>query len=289
MSFSNPEYPFIPKRAVIGGREMSYVDEGTGPPVLMVHGNPTWSFLFRHLIRGLRRDFRVVAPDHIGCGLSAKPEPYPYTLATHITNLEKFIDHLGLDDVTLMVHDWGGAIGMGWAGRHPERVRALIVSNSAAFIDARIPWRIALCRLPLIGPLLLRGLNAFSLGALVMARATWPGRAVRHGYLYPYGSWDERVAVNAFVRDIPMHPSHPSWETLEAVERNLRRLAAKPTLILWGGRDFCFNDHFYREWRARFPGARACYYAHAGHYAPDEAAMDMLPEIENFMRLSADG
>ena len=284
MAFSNPQYPFTPRTLTIGGQTMSYVDEGEGPVLLMVHGNPTWSFLYRHLITALRGRFRLIAPDHIGCGLSAKPQDYPYTLATHIDNLVTLVETLDLGEFALMMHDWGGAIGMGAAARLPERVRGLIVSNTAAFTDSHIPKRIALCRLPLLGPLLLRGANVFSRAALVMATAGRLDRDARQGYLYPYDSWANRVAVNAFVRDIPMSPRHPSWGTLRAVEEGLARLGAHPMLILWGGRDFCFNDHFFAEWRRRFPGAFARYYGHAGHYAPDEAAFEMAPEIARFLK-----
>ena len=161
-------YPFASHYFDTGGRRMHYVDEGAGPAVVMLHGNPTWSFYYRELITALRDSYRVIAPDHIGCGLSDKPQDYPYTLATHIENLERLLDHLGLDDITLAMHDWGGAIGCGFAVRHPQRVGRLIVLNTAAFLG-RTPWRIRMCRLPVLGPLLVRGLNGFARTATLMA------------------------------------------------------------------------------------------------------------------------
>ncbi len=148
---------------------MHYVDEGSGPAIIMLHGNPTWSFYYRELIKGLRNQYRVIAPDHIGCGLSDKPQDYTYTLATHIDNLARLIDHLRLENVTLAGHDWGGAIGFGWATRNPDQVTRFVVFNTAAFFG-RMPFRIRVCRWPILGDVLVRRLNLFARSALWMAR-----------------------------------------------------------------------------------------------------------------------
>ena len=189
-------YPFEPHHLDLGGVGMHYVDEGAGPPVVMLHGNPTWSFYYRELIAELRGRHRVIAPDHVGCGLSDKPQQYPYTLARHIENAERLFDHLGLDGITLAMHDWGGAIGFGLAARQPGRIRRFIVFNTAAFFGP-VPLRIRLCRLAVLGPLMVRGLNAFARGAVRMAcknRARMTPE-VRAGYLLPYDSYATRVAL----------------------------------------------------------------------------------------------
>lgn len=280
----SPSYPFTPKTLVINGHRLSYLDEGQGPAIVMLHGNPTWSFFYRKLVLALRSEFRVIVPDHMGCGLSDKPQEYPYTLATHIDNLTALIQHLGLRDLSLMVHDWGGAIGMGFAGRQPERVRSLVITNTAAFLSTRIPWRIRLCRLPWLGALLVRGLNGFAGPAVSMAVVKKLSPDVAHGYLSPYDSWRNRVAVHAFVRDIPLTPSHVSWPTLAGVEESLPKLRNKPMLILWGGKDFCFNDWFYGEWLRRFPEARRHYFAKAGHYLLEDAGPEIVPLVRDFFR-----
>lgn len=200
-----PHYPFKSHFLEIDGHRMHYVDEGTGPVVVMLHGNPTWSFYYRHLISGLSDRFRVIAPDHIGCGLSEKPRVYPYTLATHIDNVDRLLEHLEVSDVTLAVHDWGGAIGFGWAMRRPQRVKRFVVFNTAAFLEGRTPLRIRLCGWPIVGEVLVRGFNAFARSALHMASKV-PGRMtpeIRRGYLMPYDSYGHRVAILRFVRDIP--------------------------------------------------------------------------------------
>ena len=121
-----PLYPFASHYAVIAGGRQHYLDEGRGPAVVMLHGNPTWSFYYRNLVLALRDEHRVIVPDHMGCGLSDKPQEYTYTLRQHIDNLEHLLDEeLQVPEVDLVVHDWGGAIGMGYAVRHPERIRQI--------------------------------------------------------------------------------------------------------------------------------------------------------------------
>jgi haloalkane dehalogenase len=276
-------YPFRTSRLPLDGGALSYVDEGGGPPVVMVHGNPTWSFYYRRLIAALSDDHRVVVPDHMGCGLSDKPENYPYTLAQHTANLGALIDHLGLATVDLVIHDWGGAIGMGWATRHPERVRRIIVLNTAAFLSPRLPWRIAVCRYPLFGDLAVRGLNAFAGAAVFMAVERSLDPQVRQGFLLPYDSWANRVAIQRFVRDIPMSPRHPTWAVVDAVDRELVNLREKPMLILWGGKDWCFDDHFLAGWLARFPMAEAVRFDDAGHYVLEDAHEAIVPRVVRFL------
>src|SRR6185503_8256205 len=128
--------------------------------------------------------------------------------------------------------------------------------NTAAFASDRIPMRIAVCKLPFLGPLIVRGANGFAWPATGMAMHRRPLSAEeKRGYLWPYDSWANRVAVNAFVRDIPLRAAHPSWSTLQMVERGLVQFRDRPTLVVWGGRDFCFDDHFLARWREIFPQA----------------------------------
>ncbi len=277
------EYPFEPQTLDIDGQAMSYLDIGEGMPVVMIHGNPSWSYLYRNLVSTLKDRYRCIVPDHIGCGLSAKPQNYPYLLKNHIDNLEALLDHLQITRCVLVVHDWGGAIGMGWAGRHSHRIAGLVVLNTAAFRSARIPFRIAVCRWPYLGPLLVQGCNGFAGAAVHMAVHKKMRPEIAAGFLAPYDTWHNRVAVHRFVRDIPLDSDHPSWDTLVAVEAGLDQFSKTPMLICWGGRDFCFNDHFYKEWKKRFPKADAHYFADAGHYVLEDAYPEILPLIERFL------
>ncbi|WP_417912833.1 alpha/beta fold hydrolase [Candidatus Electronema sp. TJ] len=278
------EYPFAPQSFVTAeGHRLSYVDEGRGPAVVMAHGNPSWSYLYRNLVSALRHDHRCIAPDHLGCGFSDKPQDWPYRLSGHIDNFSGLLDQLRVERCVLVVHDWGGAIGMGWAGRHPERVAGLIVLNTAAFRSRRMPLRIALCRLPLLGELLVRGLNGFAWPATFMAVRKKMRPEVKAGFLVPYNSWASRVAVSRFVQDIPLKPDHPSWQELVKVEEGLEKLRDKPMLICWGGRDFCFHDDFYKEWRRRFPAAQSFYFPNAGHYVLEDALPEILAVLPHFL------
>jgi pimeloyl-ACP methyl ester carboxylesterase len=267
------------------GAAMHYVDAGprSDEIVLMLHGNPTWSFYFRHLIQALAPQLRCIAPDHIGMGLSDKPENYDYTLAARIADIEALVTSVGAKRVHLVVHDWGGAIGFGFAAKHPQMIGRLVVLNTGAFASPHIPRRIALCKAPLIGPLLVRGFNGFAWPATWMAMNRRALRAdEKSAYLSPYNSWANRVAVSAFVQDIPMSPAHPSWQTLAAVEQGLAHFRDRPALIVWGGRDFCFNDHFLARWREFLPQARVHRIADAGHYVLEDAREEVVPLITDF-------
>ncbi|WP_240910063.1 alpha/beta fold hydrolase [Desulfopila sp. IMCC35008] len=280
------EYPFSLNTFTIAGHKMNYLDEGEGPVVVLVHGNPTWSYYYRNLVLELRKNHRVIVPDHIGCGLSDKPQQYSYTLSQHISNLSSLLSSLELTEYSLVVHDWGGAIGMGCAVKNPDQLRKIVVLNSAAFRSSRIPFRISVCRWPILGPLIVRGLNGFARPATFMAVNVPLKEDVKKGYLHPYNSWASRVAVSAFVQDIPLKPSHQSYDTLVEVENGLQGIAeAKiPMLILWGGKDFCFNDHFYDEWLDRFPAADHYYFQNGGHYILEDKAEVIIPQISEFLR-----
>ena len=282
-------YPFEPHYFDTGGPRMHYVDCGGGSAVVMLHGNPTWSFYYRDLIRGLCDAYRVIAPDHVGCGLSDKPQDYRYTLATHIDNLERLIDNLGLDEITLAMHDWGGGIGCGFAVRHPQRVRRLIVFNTAAF-PGRTPLRIRACRLPILGPVIVRGLNAFARSGIRMACKNHSRMTpdVRAGYLLPYDSYANRVAILRFVQDIPVGPSHRTYPLLRSIEAGLAELRDHPMLICWGMRDFCFTEAFLDGWIERFPQAEVHRFAEAGHYVVEDAAEEILPRLRGFLQSTAD-
>jgi haloalkane dehalogenase len=268
---------------------MSYLDEGprSDEAVLMLHGNPTWSFYYRELVKALAATRRCVVPDHIGMGLSEKPENYRYTLEQRIEDVAALVAQLGLNKVHLVVHDWGGAIGFGFAARRPELIGRLVVLNTGAFASTRIPGRIALCKAPLVGPAIVRGLNGFAWPATWMAmnrRALTPDE--KRGYLLPYDSWANRVAVSAFVRDIPMNAAHPSWATLKQTEAGLAQFRDRPALIVWGGRDFCFNDAFLARWRQELPQAEVHRIADAGHYVLEDAREEVVPRVAEFLNAS---
>ena len=286
------EYPFASHFVDVEGpggsrHWMHYVDEGPrdGEVLLFLHGNPTWSFAWRRCVRRLSERYRCIAVDHLGCGLSEKPEAYPYRLANHAENVERLVHRLGLGRLTLIAHDWGGAIAMGFARRVPRAVERIVLSNTAAFPFHRIPRRIAVCRLPVFGKLAVRGLNAFARAATWMTVETPLPSTVKRGYLLPYSDYGSRVAVSAFVQDIPTATTHPSRGELEAIAAALPRFADRPTRFLWGMRDWCFTPAVLDEWIRIWPKAEVRRFADAGHYVFEDAGREFAGELEDFLRV----
>ncbi|MEN0061783.1 MAG: alpha/beta fold hydrolase [Myxococcota bacterium] len=276
-------FPWTSKALPVPAGELRYVDAGEGDPILAVHGNPTWSFYWRALIRHYEGRNRVVVPDHIGCGRSDKPQDWPYRLEDHVDNLVRLVEHLDLQRITVVVHDWGGAIGLGMAGRLPDRIARLVITNTAAFRSQAIPLSIASCRIPGFGALAVRGFNAFARAATFRTTVRPLAPAVKAGLLWPYGNWADRIATLRFVEDIPLAPSHPSYDTLVGVEDNLAKLQAKPTLIAWGDQDWCFTPAFREEFQRRFPEAEVEAYADAAHYLIEDVPERLLARMDRFL------
>lgn len=278
-------YAFESHYLDLEGLRYHYLDEGEGKPLLCVHGNPTWSFYYREVARVFRKERRVVVPDHIGCGLSDKPQQYEYRLARHIENLEKLILELDLRDISLMVHDWGGPIGLGAAVRHPERFSRVIVTNTAAFTSDFMPFLLSVCRIPILGELLIRGLNAFAGLApwLAVADSRNISPLVRKGYWFPYDSWANRIATHRFVVDIPSKPGHPSYATLLELEQNLHRLSHLPCQLFWGEKDWVFTPHFIPRFLETFPDHEVHRFSDIGHLVVEEAGARLIPRMRDFL------
>ncbi len=266
---------------------MHYLDEGSGnePPILFLHGNPTWSFFYRRLILSLRENSRCIAPDHIGCGLSEKPgfPEFGYDLRGHSENLLSLLEKLKVDRVRLVVHDWGGAIGLTAFRNLAERVDKIVLLNTAAFPSRDVALRILLCRLPLLGSFLVRGLNGFAGPATHMAVAKPLSRETKTGYLLPYDNWTNRVAVWRFVRDIPFEKSHPTLSLLQETAQGLEQFRETPAIACWGMKDFCFHPGFLKEWEKRWPNLEATRIDHAGHYVLEDALEPCIDKIAPFL------
>ncbi|MGB0373034.1 MAG: alpha/beta fold hydrolase [Opitutales bacterium] len=282
--FLTKEYPFAQNSIDLHSvARMNYVDEGEGRPVVMLHGNPTWSYFYRNLIKKLSPTRRCIVPDHIGCGLSEKPETYMYRLRQHVDNVVELVERLELESFDLIVHDWGGAIGMGLARRMPEKVGRIVAMNTAAYRAPWIPLRINICKIPGFGQWIVRKFNGFAGPALKMAVKKPMPRDVEQGFIYPYGNWEDRIATWAFVKDIPMTPFHTTWDDLVEIERDLKLFKDNPMLLLWGMKDFCFSPNFLRRWQEFFPNAEVEEYEKAGHYVLEDAGEVALKRIGQFL------
>lgn len=284
-------YPYESHWLRLGDHQYHFVDQGQGDPLLMVHGNPTWSFYWRRLIDAFSPAYRCVAPDHMGCGLSEKPVDYRYELQTHIDNLVQLIDELDLHEVTMLGHDWGGAIGLGAAQARPDRFKQFVLFNTGAFPPPYIPWRIRVCRFPIVGRYALQGLNLFSRAAIRMAVADAKKLTAdaRQGLLAPYDSWDHRVAVYGFVKDIPASPKHPTWATLDRIEQHLPALADRRFLLIWGMQDWCFTPECLRRFQQHLPAAEVVELEDAGHWVVEEASDTIIKRLDEFLAGSSIG
>ena len=279
-------YPFTSRFADVGGHRLHYVDEGNGNPILFVHGNPTWSFYYRNLVQRLRSDNRAIAVDHLGCGLSDKPQKFDYCLQRHIDNLQKLVESLDLNQITLVAHDWGGAIGLGTVLRCPKRFRAIQLFNTGAFPPPYIPSRIRVCRWPVIGKIAVQGFNAFARAATKMA-SEQPGgldAIVAEGLIGPYDSWSNRIAIHKFVEDIPLAQNHRTWQVLTDIENGLQSLKSLPINLIWGMKDWCFRPECLDRFVSHWPNAEVHKITDAGHYVVEDAVKQVCDLTDQFVR-----
>ncbi len=284
-------YPFRSHYLKIGGLDYHYLDEGRGEPLVMVHGNPTWSFYFRALVTEFRQEHRVIVPDHIGCGLSAKPDEtgYSFTLQRRVADLTALLNHLSLPrPVTLVLHDWGGMIGLAWAMDNPDRVARIVLLNTAGFFPPRgraIPLRLRLIRQGgRLAESMVLGLNLFARAAIHMAPRRRLPADVRAGLLAPYNSRRNRLATLKFVQDIPLSEKHPSGRIVARVDKRLETICSRPTLILWGARDFVFTRDYFDEWRRRLPAVPAYWFGEAGHYILEDIPDKIISYLRQFLQ-----
>ncbi len=284
------EYPFKSHVLNLNGLNYHYLDEGSGEPLVLLHGNPSWSFYYRNLVKELSGCYRLIVPDHIGCGLSDKPadSQYPYRLEQRVADLDALIAHLGIDQkITLVVHDWGGMIGMSWAARHPERIARLVILNTAAFplpTTKKLPLALNICRNTQLGAFLIQGCNVFARGAAwVGCKRKRMAKPLRDLYSSPYDNWQNRVATLRFVQDIPLQKGDPGFELICATEESLQRFAKVPMLICWGELDFVFDRNFLAVWRQKFPQAEVHAFPDCGHYILEDARDEVIPLIRDFL------
>lgn len=283
-------FPFQSRWMDIQGHRVHYIDEGAkdGPPVVLLHGNPTWSFLYREIIPKIGSSCRALAPDYVGMGLSEKPaDERWYTLENHTKTIEGFIEGLGLKNIILVVQDWGGPIGLGYALAHPENVAGMLIMNTWAwpdpspFHDSIFPWR--LMHAPFTGA------HFFLRRDILVERGLYlsTGRKERmkegpviEGYRFPFSSPGSRIAMLAFPRNIPLKPGDLNWDRLAAMEKALEELSF-PCRLLWGEQDNVFPPANAERFKKLIPNCSAPrMIPHGKHFiqedAPDEIAEEIL-------------
>lgn len=291
MVVSSTLYPFQGSYLDLGGNRLHYLDEGSGEPLVMLHGNPTWSFYYRNLVTSVSDRYRAIVPDHIGCGKSDKPDrdSYPYTLKQRVADLEALLESLEIkDSITLVLHDWGGMIGMAYATLHPEKIKRIVILNTGAFPLPKtksLPFSLWFCRTPLLGPLLVQGANAFSRAAVRWCATRKPLTPdIRQGYLAPYDTWKNRIAVLRFVQDIPLRPGDEGYDLVQRVEENMAQFRKIPTVICWGENDFVFDHHFLKQWTEHLPEAQVHRFPEAGHFVMEDARDEVIEIVNQFLK-----
>jgi len=300
-------YPFQNGFAETTHGRMHYAESGQGDPVLLLHGNPTWSFLYRHLLRDLGASHRVIAPDLIGFGLSEKlATAEAYSLEGHIEDVAELVESLDLDGVTVVMQDWGGPIGLGLWLRMPDRIRALVVMNTYGFDSGSSgaapgpALALRALRAPLMGEQLVQGLEVpqrvFLRAALRASRAQRAERPVSterasagadpdqilDAYLSVQGSWPERAGALAFSRWLPLRSDDPTTALMQRARRQLA-LTQPPGLIIWGLRDPLLRSSVLDEWRSALPQARVVELEGVGHLPPEEAPTLVSAAVRQFL------
>ncbi|MCK5542435.1 MAG: alpha/beta hydrolase [Desulfobacterales bacterium] len=283
-------YPYKPNYFKCNGFDMHYIDKGKGKPVVMIHGNPTWSFYFRNAVDKLSPNYRTIVPDHIGCGFSDKPnaKDYNYTLSNRVSDLSKFMDHLNLKEkIILIVHDWGGMIGLAWALNNLSKIEKIVITNTSGFFlpkNKKFPLRLALIKYftSFAIPAVL-GFNLFSFAALYIAAKTSLSKEVKKGLTAPYNSWKNRIATLKFVQDIPLTDADKSYYIVKNVDDNLHKIKNFPILFLWGLKDFVFDKNFLNEWKKRIPEAEYHIFKNSGHYIFEDKPVETMLLIEKFL------
>ena len=272
-------YPFEDRYADVAGARVHYVDEGSGPPLLLLHGNPTWSFLWRDVIKGLSDRYRCIAPDYPGFGLSQAPAGYGFTPAEHARVIEQLVVSLDLREVTLMVQDWGGPIGFSVATRQPDRFSAFVIGNTWAWPKSD-PGTQVFSRL-LGGPIgkrMIVGRNFFVEkivpGGVKRKKLT---DEVMNAYRGPFPDKQSRLPMWVLPREIL-----GSREFLAEIERGLPSLSDRPALIVWPTKDVAFREPERRRWEQIFPGHKTVLIEGAGHYVPEDAPEEIVAAVRGW-------
>ena len=282
------DFPFAPHFKDMGHFQMHYVDEGAGEPVVLVHGDPTWGYLYRKFIPTLAQQHRCVVPDMMGMGKSSAPAtPYPYRLADHIANLERLLLHLNLDQMTLVLHDWGGPVGLGFATRHPERIKRLVLLNTWAFAPwpgGSFPKLLEMIRSER-GEKFVLEKNGYVKNALLGTTHHQENltAAVLDAYLAPFPTPESRLALLCWTRDIPVSPDDPSFATMKAIEEKLALFAETPTLLIWGKQDPVLPPAVLQRWQQIYPKATTHEIEDASHFLQEDAPEPIVAWIAQFL------
>ncbi|KOY88113.1 hypothetical protein AD998_08035 [bacterium 336/3] len=278
------EYPFKHHYFDVNISKMHYIDEGQGETILFVHGTPSWSFDYRHIIKALSTQYRCIAIDHIGFGLSDKPKTYDYSTQNHSKTLEQFVDFLGLTDFTLVVHDFGGVIGLDMAIRNPDKIKKLVIFNSWLWSSKTDKDFIKFSRIlksPLL-PILYRYFN-FST-RFVLPKSFGKIKINKHihqQYVLPFSKSSQREGTIAFAKSLL---NDQDW--FEELWKKRFSIYQKPTLFIWGMKDPVIKPHYLEKFLTGFPNSQVKRFENCGHFPQEENPNETIECIFNFLKMS---
>lgn len=286
-AFVSSLYPFESKffklEAGSVGTSMHYLDQGQGPVVLLLHGNPTWSFYYRNLVLALRDKFRVIVPDQIGCGLSDKPQDQFFTAAQRVDHLQQLLRHLNVEKYSLVLHDWGGAIGTRLALQDPQQIEKIVYLNTTLTDTENLPLVIRLSASPAVGQILTQFTKFF-----LYVTTNWgvfkklPAQ-VKRAYMQVFPDIKSRKAIWGFVSDIPFSEKSKSYADLLELAENLPKLKTKAVQVIWGMRDPCFNHKILNSLLKHFPTAQVHELQEASHLVLEDQTQVCCDLIKNFL------
>ncbi|MHA1299009.1 MAG: alpha/beta fold hydrolase [Candidatus Helarchaeota archaeon] len=285
----NGTFPFKPHIKKINGFDMHYIDEGKGEPIVCVHGEPTWGYLYRKFIEKLSANNRVIVPDHMGFGKSEVPQDKPYLLEQHVDNLTKLLLELDLKDITLIFQDWGGPISLGFATKHPDRVKRLIIMNTSVGVAKphRRLWFESMVEDGTYDQLM-GNMKVFipqmMFGFFVRKIPRDEKKIMKKAYTAPFPNKESCIGAMAFPKDIPKGDDHPSSKIMQEIRDNLKILEGKPKILIWGMKDKIFPPKIIEIWKKIYQGIKCHEIENAGHYLQEDAPDEIIEIIKNFIK-----
>ena len=283
----NGTFPFKPHYNAINGFQMHYADEGEGDPVVCVHGEPTWGYLYRKFINTLSDNNRVIAPDHMGFGKSEVPQDKPYILSQHIDNFTRLLLELDLQNITLIFQDWGGPIAFGFATRHPDRVKRLVIMNTSVGVakENRRLWYESMVEEGtydnLMGHMKVFIPNMM-FGFFVRKFTPEEKRIMKQAYTAPFPTPESNKGAKAFPLDIPKGSNHISSKIMQEIRDNLNLLEKIPKILIWGMQDRIFPPKILQLWQEIYPGTPSYEIQNAGHFLQEDAPEEIIAIIKKF-------
>jgi haloalkane dehalogenase len=275
-------FPFKPNYKEINGFQMHYIDEGRGESIVCLHGQPTWSYLYRNFVKGLAKNYRMIVPDYMGFGKSDVPEHLPYRLAQHIDNLKKLLLGFNLKNITLVMQDWGGPIGFGFAVDYPERVKRLVIMNTSIgnLKEGAKPWYAPFEEKGTYDQFIKDTSNIIKLGMYNKKKIT---PILLKAYAAPFPRDEYYRGALSFPKDIPIGNSHPSSEIMLRIRNNLHILVDKSKLLIWGMKDPIFPVWLIDWWNKTYPGIETHKIENASHFLQEDEPDEIVAIIKNFL------